>query len=157
MLALPLLPMALLFSCFAPDRSGKLAADLLATMAKPPPPTPPRPLLTADQLKAMALPQLLDEALRKEGKDYRATAIKVFAERRKWADSDLRRVLDREIWIGATIDHVVLSWGKPERSSSTHYLGSTVDDWFYGSILRDGPRHHVRFTNDVCEVWSVDQ
>lgn len=82
--------------------------------------------------------QLLSAAIDTKRDGYRARLIKVAGGKLRWSASDIEKVIQREVWIGATMDQVRTAWGHPRRHQTAHYESGDDDTFYYGSLFSSG-------------------
>lgn len=65
----------------------------------------------------------------------------------KWSDATWNRIVQQKIAIGMNQDQVLLSWGRPNDTSSYSSNTLTMDQWIYGDT-------YLHFYNGILESWS---
>jgi hypothetical protein len=84
--------------------------------------------------------------------DYRA---KYFAEHQDTPPKVVELIESRKIAVGMTKDQVLASWGRPYRTTKTHYMGRNTGLWEYRAINDRYGRHAtvVYFTGGQVAGW----
>lgn len=78
---------------------------------------------------------------KKASEAYHTRLVKVLFDRASWPQSDLDRVLKREVWIGARKDYVYVMWGRPDRENNSVDLYHADDFLHYGPLGSDFTIH----------------
>ena len=100
---------------------------------------------TAAEISALSTEQLVEECTSPAARSqdylrfdpaYRPLLLRELHKRLGWTDIEHQKVLERLVWIGATEQQVLCSWGYP-RTASKHVSGDgVVKYWRYGDLLR---------------------
>lgn len=119
---------------------------------------------TAEELGALSVDDLVAEAASPAARSadyarfdptYRPRVLEELRRRLSWTDVEHRKVSDRMVWIGATEQQVLCSWGFP-RTASEHVSADTVVKyWRYGDILRTHTM--VAFRDGRVSDWTRTQ
>lgn len=118
---------------------------------------------TTEELSALSTEQLVEECTSPAARspdylrfdpEYRTRVLLELSRRLGWTDVEHRKVSERLVWIGATEQQVLCSWGYP-RTASKHVSGDgVVKYWRYGDILRVSTM--VAFRDGRVTDWIRD-
>ena len=98
---------------------------------------------TASELSALSVEQLIEEATSPAARSadylrfdpaYRPMVLREIQKRLGWTDVEHEKVVQRTVWIGATEQQVLCSWGYPRTASKHVSAGGVVKHWRFGDL-----------------------